>query len=242
MGSLGPRHFAHAPAALWRLTLLVLVSGQLVTCAGPPAEARQPDVGQSPAIHLAWASTHYAPHEPTDAVVQLDVIVRNGTEHTTRSTSIEWEPVFAAAYEVLESDPPAWRIHIRDDGWGVLDTSGVLPGQDGAFRVWFSATDRPTPLDEDTGPLIRVVVDGQLPAGEGAATPTHAAERHKLSAQQLFERGHLAAAADRLTLLPAGGVGAHPVVVTLATVWLAITALGFAAAYQVTRRPPARAG
>ena len=169
----------------------------------------------------------------------LDVIVRNETEHTTSSTSIDWEPDFAAAYTVLQSDPPAWRVHTRDDGWGVLDTSGVLPGQDGAFRVWLRAAEGLAPPEVDTGPLIRVVVDGQLLVGQGAATPAHAAERAKLATQQLFERAPLAWVVDRLAPVPSGGVGAYPFVVALAAVWLAVTTIGLAAAYAATGRQPA---
>src|SRR5687767_2897463 len=137
------------------MALLALISGQLVTCAAPGVHAREASMDAGPGVSLAWASTQYGLHEPEGAVVVLDVIVRNTTEDVTQATSIEWEPAFAATFHVLDSDPPAWRVHRTDEGWGVLDTSGIPANEDGHFRVWFGAVADPLPGDVE-GPRVRV--------------------------------------------------------------------------------------
>ena len=239
----------HGPGGLWAVALLALVCAQLVTCAGPGVQARQAVVAQDGGVSLAWASTDYALHEPEGAVVRLDVIVRNTTDDVTQATSIEWERPFADAYEVLESEPPAWRVHRSEDGWGVLDTSGVPPGEDGHFRIWFArAAASMTGLGEDLNgppgsaahtveaPRIRVVVDGHRLAGEGVATPTYAAERAKLATQLVFERGGLALISDHAALVPNTGAAVFPTVVAFAVVLTVCTAVGLAATVSAIAR------
>lgn len=221
---------------LVKVVLLAVLSGQLVTCSGPGVELRQ-SVAQAEdaGVSLAWASTDYGVREPEGAVVALDVVVRNRTGGVTQSTSIEWEPSFAAAYRVLESDPPAWRVHVAEDGWGVLDTNGVPANEDGAFRVWFGEAEGAAE-EANEAPRIRVAVNGERRVGEGTATPVHAAERERAETQRVFERGGLAVAADYAVGVPASGKGVFPVVVGFAAVLAAISAAGLLAVYCATVR------
>ena len=223
-------------ATLARLVALALVCVQLVTCAGPGAGIGAVEAVEVAEVTLGWASTTFDVLEPEGAVVMLDVVVRNRTESVTRSTSIEWEPAFAAELEVLESDPPAWRVRVDERGWGVLDTSGIPAYEDGWFRVWFGAREGATLGETTEAPRIRVIVDGGHPAGEGVATPAHAGERARALTQQMFERGRIAAVVDRLGPMPAGGQGAFGVAVGVSASMLGIVTVGMVAAYGVTKR------
>ena len=215
--------------------MLAAVSVQLVACASPAAQARDVADADGGDVWLAWAGTDYGVREPEGAVVVLEVVLRNETEDVTNSTSIEWEPDFAAAYAVLDSDPPAWRVHTAEDGWGGLDTSGVPAGEEGRFRVWFGAAGE-VASGAVEAPRIRVIVDGDRRAGGGVAVPAHAAERARLTAQHAFERGRLAALADRVGLVPQSGRTVFPVVVGLAALLAGVMAGGVVAALGATYR------
>jgi hypothetical protein len=90
------------------------------------------------APRIVWASTDYGIREPEQAVIELQIIVDNPALSPTESTSILWEPAFADAFVLLDSDPLPWRVRRDEHGWGSLDTSGVLPAQHGRYRLWFA--------------------------------------------------------------------------------------------------------
>lgn len=196
------------------------------------AAAAVPDA--APGLALAWASTDYDVREPPGAAVELLIIVESRRPEATGSTSILWEPAFAEAFSFLHSDPEAWRVRVDERGWGSLDTSGLLPGAHGTFRVWFSAL-----AFEELAPEVVVVADGQAVVGSGVATPLHVMRRETEDRQQVFERGTLAAAADRVRFVPADSRGAFPLALGLALALSLVTATGLAAALQFTYTDPA---
>lgn len=182
---------------------------------------------------LQWASIDFNRSVPGDEVVELRVIVANLATRATNSTSILWEPAFAAQFAFLRSDPPPWRVRIDEQGWGVLDTSGILPLQFGTFRVWFVA-----PKAGVVEPHVRVVIDGQLELGPVVAGSTQATQIEAQASQQLFERGRLATVAERAGILPDSPRGAFALAAAMGFVLILLAGSGGAAALRLTTRGP----
>ncbi len=212
--------------------LLALCAGLLATCAprgglGPPA----PPPGKLQ--RLQWASIDFNRSVPGDEVVELRVIVANLESRATNSTSILWEPAFAAQFTFLRSDPAPWRVRIDEQGWGVLDTAGILPAQFGTFRVWFVA-----PQAGVVEPRVRVVIDGRLELGPVVAGSTQAVQIAAQDSQQVFERGRLAAVAERAGILPDGPRGAFASAAGIGLILVILAGSGGAAALRLTIRAP----
>jgi hypothetical protein len=251
--------FGRRPARLLvQFVLLVLLVVLTTGCRpGAPSSVASASSGAAePAealLTITWASTQYGVHEPDGAAVELRVLLDNRSDAGTEATSIRWDPAFATAFKVMASDPPAWRVRVDETGWGSLDTSGVLPGQYGEFRIWFTpaspaATTHaagqadagsdvlpasgadPIP---DLAPHVEVVADGTRKLGIVVATPLHFAERASAERQYAFERGELAAVADTVAFVPSNGGNAYPIVVALTVFLAALTAAGMAAAFSV---------
>ncbi len=170
---------------------------------------------------------------PGDEVVELRVIVANLDSRATNSTSILWEPAFAARFTFLRSDPAPWRVRIDEQGWGVLDTAGILPVQFGTFRVWFVA-----PQAGVVEPRVRVVIDGRLELGPVVAGSTQAVQITAQDSQQVFERGRLAAVAERAGILPDGPRGAFAIAAGIGLMLIILAGGGSAAALRLTIRAP----
>ena len=154
-------------------------------------------------LHLRWASTDHRPYYGGAApgtLVQVTVIVENVAGDDTQSTSFNWDPAFAAAYAFVKSDPTAWRARVDENGWGVLDTSGVLAGDHGTFHLWFEPAAAETPASNPAPEAPRLIVasDGTLLVADVVATAEHDVERARASTQYAFERGPLAAAGELL--------------------------------------------
>jgi hypothetical protein len=162
---------------------------------------------------------------PDGATVELRLVFEPTGAEPTDSTSIAWDPVFARAFRFVGSEPAPWRFRVDPSGWAVLDTSGVLPGEYGTFRVWFVPATR-----AHVAPRVRVVADG----GEGIAdvvVPVHTTSQ--LGA--LFERGMLAQDIDRLPPVLSDSRGALPIALGMAIGLTLSIAGGFWSAFLVTR-------
>ncbi len=211
--------------------------------------AYSPAAALNPAahLHLRWASTDHHP-DYGDAVpgtlVQVTVIVENAAGDNTQSTSFNWDPDFAAAYAFVGSDPSAWRARVDENGWGVLDTSGVLAGDYGTFRLWFepaAAETAETPASDPApeapeAPRLIVVSDGTLLVADVVATAQHDTERARASTQYQFERDPLATAGELLppeTSHPRSVLG---LAVGLSVFFMALLAGGTGAALNLTNQ------
>jgi hypothetical protein len=189
-------------------------------------------------LSLAWASTTYAIREPPGAAVELRVVVDNRSSSATESTSVRWDPSFARAFDVLQSDPPPWRVRIAENGWGSLDTSGVIPHQYGEIRVWFIARPGVDPATVDLAPQVEVMANGTIRIGSAVATPLHFAERRVRAEQQRFEQGPLALLADAVTFVPASASSAYLTGVALTTLLGLIVLAGLAGAVMAATGQP----
>jgi hypothetical protein len=193
--------------------LAVLIVAGLAGAAGfhlIPAQLR---------LRLAWATAEPWPTDrPPDgapaaapggdtSTVELRLEVENTGSAATQSTSILWEPGFAGRYVLATSDPPAWRVRIDERGWGVLDTFGILPGRAATFRLLF--TEKAPGGAGWSPPRVVVVADGHLVIAETVAD-VRRLDVAFARPQQIFERGPLAAAADRATFVPSDARGAFP--------------------------------
>ena len=203
--------------------------------ADSPAQALDP----APHLRLRWASTNHRPDYGDAApgtLIEVRLIIESALDDDTRSTSIHWDPAFAAAYTLVESDPPAWRVRLDDDGWGVLDTSGILARDHGTFRLWFEPVPASEPPPE--APHLVVAADGALLVADVVATAEHDTERARASTHYVFERGLLAAAGE---LLPAET--SHPrsvlgLATGLSVFFMAVLVGGTGAALLRTIRQP----
>jgi len=142
--------------------------------ADSPARALDP----TPHLRLRWASTNHRPDYRGAApgtLIEVRLIIESALDDDTRSTSIHWDPAFAAAYTLVESDPPAWRV-----------------------RLDFEPVPASEPPPE--APHLVVAADGALLVADVVATAEHDTERARASTHYVFERGLLAAAGE---LLPA---------------------------------------
>lgn len=177
-------------------------------------------------VTLLSARTDYSVREPAGAAVELTILVGNASSGATSSTSITWEPEFAASYAFLESAPPAWRVRVEETGWVVLDTAGVLPGEHGTFRVWFAPVSDGSASGADLSPLVRVVADGEIEVGEGRATSAHEQERLAEARRFQFDRGLPAILADHVSAVPATRHSAFGFGVGLAVILSTIVLVG----------------
>jgi hypothetical protein len=145
----------------------------------------------------------------------------------TDSTSIAWDPAFARAFRFVGSEPAPWRFRVDpSSGWTVLDTSGVLPGEYGTFRVWFVPVTRAR-----VAPRVRVVADGDAGVAD-VVVPAHTAASQWGA---LFEQGALAQDIDRLPPVLSDSRGALPIVLGMAIGLTLSVAGGFWSAFLATR-------
>lgn len=187
-------------------------------------------------LAMRWASTDFAVGTDGSGVVELEVVLENSGPGGTESTSILWEPAFARSYTFAGSEPASWRARVDQRGWGVLDTSGVLPGRSGTFRLWFTAR---VPSDQVTReaiaprPRIVVVADGRRVVADTVAdvrlAVPPAGRWHRV-----FERGPLATVADGVAFVPASARRAFPFAVGLAMVLGVLAGAGAVAGFRTT--------
>jgi hypothetical protein len=190
---------------------------------------------------LNWAVADLAVARDGTALVELKVVVDNPAAWSTDSTSILWEPAFARVFTFTDSEPAPWRVRTDERGWGVLDTSGLLPRQSGTFRVRFAADPDPTgaslpPQGPFRTPRLVVVVDGTRMIAETAGDVRRSAPPPGRWLRA-FERGPLARVAD---VVPAGAAAPHRALGyagALAAV-LGVVAGGGAAAALITANAP----
>lgn len=205
------------------------------SCGAPGAQespVATPGPGQSTGpVRLRFASTEYYTLGPGDPVVELRVILNNSGPRHTDSTSIRWEPAFAQDVTFLRSEPAAWRVRIDETGWGVLDTTGVLPGQFGTFRIWF-AMNTYTPHE----PRIAVIANGSMEIATVTASATHLKWQADIPKQRVFERGLPALAADIFGFLPANGRGAFPLAVGMGVSLIGLAGSGGLMAFRLASR------
>jgi hypothetical protein len=198
---------------------------------GAPAAGAGTD-GSAPAVRLQAASMEYYTGGPGDPVVELRVILNNTSARHTDSTSIRWEPAFVQEFTFLRSEPEAWRMRVDETGWGVVDTSGVLPEQYGTFRIWF-AMNTYAPRE----PRIAVVVNGTVEIAQATARATHLKWQADIPKQRVFERGLPAQAADLVRFLPTDGRGAFPVAMGMGVALIAVTGIGGFMAFRSASAP-----
>ncbi len=185
------------------------------------------------ALSLRWMSTEYFVGGPGDPVIELRIIVGNDDRRgrNTDSTTILWEPSFAQHTTFLSSDPPAWRVRVDEQGWGVLDTAGVLGQRRGTFRLWFTKGD-----DTVYEPRVKVVANGDIVIAETDATPSHRRRGRLTAAQTVFERGPLALVADAAGILPGDGRGAFHLGAGIGVLLIGAAATGGLAALRLSSR------
>ena len=182
-------------------------------------------------LSLVWASTEYFANGPADPVVELRIIVDNTGKTTTESTTILWDPAFQQSFLFLRSEPAPWRLRTDERGWGVLDTSGTIPGRYGTFKMWFASRGRAV-----LEPRVVVVANGSYVVAETVATATHLHAEVLPPAQLTFERGPVAAAADAVRFLPADEHGALPLAAIMGLSLTAVVAAGSVVAYRQAGR------
>lgn len=220
------RRLSRARVALISL-LLVAVLGTGALLAGRLTPQPAPYLAESGPLRLRSANALYYLSGPGDPVVEVRVIVENRSGEATSSSSIHWDPAFAQQFTFLDSAPAPWRVRRNTDGWGVLDTAGVMPHQAGTFRLWF-AIGTETPVE----PRILFVSDG---GAHRFGVVTAAANHLTWSAppwKDTFDQGALGWAARATGVLP---VTAHWsfVYATLSGVVLALAfAAGLVAAFR----------
>lgn len=196
--------------------------------AGPAVTATAP----APRLYLHWAGMEYSIAGTADPVVKLRIVLDNHMEAHTESTSIKWEPSFAQQFTFLRSNPAPWRVRIDEQGWGVLDTSGVLPMQFGTFELWFFAN---APVVQE--PRIVIVANGGTLIADTTARAVHLEQQRPSTAQLTFEQGPIAAVgetAERLRLVPSDARGVFRVAAALAVLLTVIAIGGGVAAYWST--------
>jgi hypothetical protein len=178
------------------------------------------------------------------ALVELKVVVDNPGARSTDSTSILWEPAFAQAFTFTDGEPAPWRVRTDERGWGVLDTSGVLPRRSGTFRLRFASASDPTGTPGSLQaafrtPRLVVVVDGTQVIAETAGDVRRGAPPPGRWLR-VFERGPLARLAD---VLPAGVAAPHRALGYaggLAALLVLVAGGGAGAAFVTTNAPIAR--
>lgn len=200
-------HFSSfRPPFTWLLSVFLVIG---CTLGGAPTAAQlasQSGAGERSVVAsppaplvLLSAETNYYGSGPADQVVEILVVVNNVTGMPTENTSISWEPAFADRFLFLDSDPKPWRVRRDERGWGVLDTSGVLPGQYGTIKLWFAASSYAI-----AEPRIVVVANGGVPVADVTAQASHLRWTAPPAAQQTFERGPIAQVSNVSAVLPAG--------------------------------------
>jgi hypothetical protein len=148
-------------------------------------------------LRLRGAATLYYLAGPGDPVVEVRVFVQNGGE-ATESTSIHWDAEFGRDFVFLDSDPKPWRVTQDGTGRGAVDTSGVLPRQEGSYRLWFAAT-----TYRVVEPRLRVVANGTHTLGENVrAEAIHVRWQQITPEKQTFEHGPLSGVAAAAAVLP----------------------------------------
>ena len=227
----GTRAAGFPPSAF--ISFMLAVMALVATCRLPQAHAA-PKTG----VGLRWAGVTYSLHEPVLGAVELRVIVGNRTAVATESTSILWDPVFAASYSFLQSSPAPWRVRIAENGWGTLDTDGVAAQEDGSFVMWFVAAPGVVDTGRDLPVRIEVVANGNVVVGQGIATAAHATEKQRLARQTAFDRSPAAGLGDALWFIPAASSAAFPVATALAVAMAVLASTGAAAALRAASRVP----
>jgi hypothetical protein len=174
----------------------------LVACSVGGAVSSQNRTGDVPpagrsSVQLYSASTLYYQSGPTDPVVEVRIILENTADRATDSTSIYWEPAFADRFLFLDSDPKPWRVRRDERGWAILDTAGVLPNQQGQYRLWFASG-----TYEVVEPRMIVVANSGEHVGEVVAKASHLSWTAPSARQWTFERGVIATFADLAVVLP----------------------------------------
>lgn len=183
-------------------------------------------------VLLQWASMEYFQYGPNDPVVELRVIVNHTGNAATQSTTIAWEPSFAESYTFVRSLPEPWRVRVDEQsGWGVMDTSGALPGQFGSFRIWFLATG-----SRIVEPNIRVVINGDEVIADVTATASYLRNVPSRSSQLAFERGPLASLAQVAAFVPSDERGAFALAATMNLSLVVLIAVGAIAAFRLAGR------
>lgn len=203
----------------------------VVGCAlGGAIPATQKGAGERPQraspsspLALLSAETNYYGSGPADQVVEVRIVIDNGTGSATENTSIAWEPAFADRFLFLDSDPKPWRVRRDERGWGVLDTSGVLPGQFGTFKLWFAASSYAI-----AEPRIVVVANSGVPVADVTAEASHLSWTAPPAAQQTFEHGPIAQLSKLSAVLPSGPRWSFTFAVGLSALLICVLVFGFA--------------
>ncbi len=191
-----------------------------------------PDPGPRPVLALEYAGINYMNGGPADSVIEVKVIVVNGGDRHSDSTSIRWEPSFARDYTFLKSEPSPWRVRVDEWGWGVYDGPGVLPTSDGTYLLWFTRTG--FTVDE---PRVQVIGNGTIFLGDTFAIAMNRILNREPPLQAMFERAPVAPVVDRIGRLVPDVIETAPFgfALGLAGTLTALVAGGIVAAL---RRPP----
>jgi hypothetical protein len=214
-------------ARLVPLALLLIAAGAgcATTPAPPPPSGTTADL-----VRLRSASIEYYQAGPVDPVVEVRVILDTTATRHTDSTTILWDPAFAERFTFLRSDPPPWRVRVDENGWGSLDTSGVIPGQYGTFRLYFAAG-----TYEPLEPRLRVVANGDTTVADVFASASHLKWQAPTPQQQAFEHGPLSALAAVARIAPAQERPSFVAGAALSAVLLALTLGGSLMAFRLAR-------
>ena len=225
-----------APALLVACVTQGTAAPQTTPAAVPVAMAGAASSVSTARLGVRSAKVEYYQAGPTDPVVELRIIVENTAGRHTDSTSILWDPEFARSFTFLRSDPPPWRVRIDERGWGSLDTSGVIPGQYGTFKLWFAAGTY-APLE----PRIQVVANGVIPVADIVATAGHLLWQVPSPSQRTFERGRLADATAFTSAVPLTSRAAFTYALALCVTLTLITVGGGLAAFRAVHHHERRA-
>jgi len=201
-----------------------------IGCATPPPAPPPPSGIPADLVRLRSASIEYYQAGPVDPVVEVRVILYTTATRHTDSTTILWEPTFAERFTFLRSDPPPWRVRVDENGWGSLDTSGVIPGQYGTFRLYFAAG-----TYEPLEPRLRIIANGNTTVADVSASASHLKWQAPTPQQEAFERGPLSALSAVAGIAPAQERPSFVVGAALSGVLLALTLGGSLMAFRLAR-------
>jgi hypothetical protein len=210
------------------LALAFVVAG--VACATTPPAPPPPSGSPADLVRLRSASIEYYQAGPVDPVVEVRVILDTTATRHTDSTTILWDPAFAERFTFLTSDPAPWRVRVDENGWGSLDTSGIIPGQYGTFRLYFAAG-----TYEPLEPRLRVIANGNTAVADVFASAPHLKWQAPTPEQQAFEHGPLAALSRVAGIAPAEERPSFVVGAALSGVLLALTLGGSLMAIRLAR-------
>ena len=221
----------HRLAALCSLLLLAgcaPVSAPMTTTPRvvPPVGTADP----ADLLRLRSASVEYYQAGPVDPVVELRVILDTTATRHTDSTTILWDPQFARSFVFLRSEPAPWRVRVDEQGWGSLDTSGVLPGNFATFRLFFAVG-----TYEAVEPELRVIANGTTTVADVFATAPHLKWQRPTPEQEAFERGPLSAIARIATPLPSRERPSFLIGAVLAALLVGVSLAGWLGAFRFAR-------